>query len=132
MAFSEDQLEKMLQKITNAVTEWLTDDHINSLKLDSVHLELSGQTTLHKQWARLFSFKCIANFESVESLTLYTDKENFWMYSELENEKTGETLKTIEPLAKDEIIDKVLYKLKRQVEFDVNGKVPGMTPTSVN
>lgn len=132
MAFSEDQLEKLLQKITNAVTEWLTDDHINSLKLESVKLELSGQTALRKQWARLFSFKCIANFESIENLTLYTDKENFWMYSELENEKTGETLKTIEPLAKDEILNKVLYKLKRQVEFDVNGKASGMTPSSVN
>lgn len=129
VSFDEKQTAQMFKKVTDSLREWLTPEHIESLKLELTNIEVSGQEPVTMKVARLFSFQCVVNFESTEHLTIYTDKHHFWLYSELDNRENGEHLKTLESISIDNIIDTVVAKLKRQVEFEVNGKNSPLTST---
>ena len=128
MSFDEKQTAQMFKKVTDSLKEWLTPEHIDSLKLEITSIEVSGQDPVTMKVARLFSFQCVVNFEATEHLTIYTDKHHFWIYSELDNREKGECLKTLESIPFDNIIETVVEKLKRQVEFEVNGKVQSPAP----
>lgn len=128
ISFDEKQTAQMFKKVTDSLKEWLTPEHIDSLKLEITSIEVSGQDPVTMKVARLFSFQCVVNFEATEHLTIYTDKHHFWIYSELDNREKGECLKTLESIPFDNIIETVVEKLKRQVEFEVNGKVQSPAP----
>lgn len=124
VVFDPKQVEQMFDKISATVSEWLTPEHIASLTLEPTTLEVSSGEPIVMNLARLFSFQCVLNLKSTEKISIYTDKERFWLYSTLINEENGENLKTFEPILKSVIIGLVVEKLTHQIEHEINEKIP--------